>query len=60
MKIPFTETLNETSETVRDENYDDDVIEELDFKNEDVNGDSNYETHSDDEEQVTKLVEFKI
>jgi hypothetical protein len=53
MKLPYTETLNETTDTVREENYDDDVIDELDFNK---NEDSNYETHSDDEEQVTQLV----
>lgn len=53
MKLPYTETLNETTDTVREENYDDDVIDELDFNKNEY---SNYETHSDDEEQVTQLV----
>jgi hypothetical protein len=60
MRLPISENLDETSETVQHENFDDaddnDVIDELNFKSQDQNDDSNYETHSDDEEQLTKLV----
>jgi hypothetical protein len=60
MRLPISATLDDSSETVQHENFDDgddnDVIEELNFKSQDQNDDSNYETHSDDEEQVTKLV----
>ena len=64
MNLPEREFLNETEDTVKhdqddeDEFKTDDLIEELNFKNQENNEDSNFED-DDDQEQVTQLVNLQ-